>query len=286
MARFDTHAVLKRAAGLRAAVCMSVALLCALPAPEKAAAGGTAVVAPERLDAEACRQGAPAPTEGVRLRPVPPTVIGCLELEEDRRALAAVYRFDPPATGGGPQICFFVAPRGEVEVDGPCTSRWTRHKGGLSNALTGAAGFSAVSVRRVGGEVYPRSPTTTVVSGLARGPRRIAVHSGSCEPAPGNFFRWAGTIRIGPRLARRLGSSGPFTFFAAAIPRGADPCRPVEVSAAGRGAERWGIARAARRGYLGPASAHCNNSQRAGRTPPFLRALIEPLRNLLAVFRP
>jgi hypothetical protein len=261
----------------RAAV---VLLLWSAIAPTAVQAGGTAVVAPKRLDAEACRQGTPAPMSGVPPQPLPTTVIGCLELGKGTRALAAVYQWDH-SPGRPPQICFLVAPRGEVEVDGRCTSRWTRHEGRLSNALTGAAGFSAVSARWVGGNLYPRSPTTAIVSGLAVGPRRIAIHGGSCDPSPGNFFRWASTVRVGPRLATRLGARAPFTFFAAAIPRSADPCKPIRVSAAGVGSPRWGVA-AARH----PRWRHCSRRADRDRTLPWLGDLLDPLGDLLAAFRP
>jgi murein peptide amidase A len=267
----------RRPARIIAAAAAAALLLTAL-VPAAAKAGGTAVVAPEQLGVTECRQGTEAPTQGFRPRPLAPTVIGCLEIEQGKRALAAVYRFDPPNPGGVPRVCFFLAPRGEVEVDGPCTSIRGR-EGAPSNVLTGADGFSAVSVRRVGGPTAS-SPTTAVVGGLARGPRRIVFWQPERSGKDGGF-RWARTLRVGPRLASRLGATGPFTFFAVALPRRTDPCGPIKVSGSGLGAARWGLAVAARHRYPSLRSPYCRRAAKWDRALATLRALIDPLRGLL-----
>jgi murein peptide amidase A len=210
--------------------------------PAVAFAGGTALTAPEYLGHSECRQGDPAPFEGVPA-PLPPTVIGCAALAAGEPALVAVQRWPTEPD----QVCFFAAPAGEVDVDGSCTTS----DPDAENALSGARGVFAVQVKHVGGRnVY--APDTTIVSGISRSVRRISVHFHRRGGGPGGF-RWAAMLPIGPGLSRRLGGSGRLSYFVAKLP-GVDSCGPIKVSGADPDAS---LIAATRSAYPGPGSRSC-----------------------------
>jgi murein peptide amidase A len=221
---------------------LAVTVVGALVFPAPSSAGGTAVLAPDRLGLEECRQGDPAPFEGVPA-PLPPTVVGCAALAAGEPALIAVQRWKTEPD----QVCFFAAPAGEVDVDGSCTTS----SGKPPNALSGTRGVFAVQVKRVGGrDAY--APDTTIVSGISRRVRRVSVHYHSRTGGPGGF-RWAALLPVGPQLSRQLGSSGRFSYFVAKL-AGVDPCEPIKVS--GAEADDSLIA-AGRSGYPSAGSTYC-----------------------------
>jgi len=237
-----------------------VAILSGVTA-EAATAGGTAVLAPADLRPAKCRQGAPAKYIGVGASPISPTVVGCADVAELGPALVAVQRWD---SGVNPQICFFVAPESEVDVDGVCTSTRSR-RGPVHNALTGVRGVFPARLRKVGGDGLKQRPDIPIVSGIA---------STDVEWVDLEYFSRKGSIererasevRVEPSLADRLGAEGSFDLFAVRFPAEAHPCRRITISWPDGQTGRWERAPVARfgSGLPGPGSEACAKKTQTG----------------------
>lgn len=199
---------------------VSVAAAIAIGSPavtaDRAAAGGTAVVAPKELDAAACRQGVHPRILGFR-QDVAPSVLGCVVLSDGDKLLVA-------ADSNGRLACFYAALAGGQHVDGPCTGV------GPQPPPEPVAGVNALDVSK------PQGGSGAYVGGLlpAGAPHTFVRY----RTEDGDTAEWpAQSIRVGPRLARRLGATRPFAYFVGEIPKGADTCRRLRIEVRGRDAE-------------------------------------------------
>jgi protein MpaA len=205
----------------------------ATAAAPDANAGGTAVGAPNALGAAQCQQGTSPAIEGVPASPVPPTVLGCIQLG-GTEALVAAMRWKH--AGLSDQTCFFVAPAGGVEVDGPCASK-ARRGVPTENALAGVRGVFPGPLRKVGDDTVYEANTPILSGQVSPEIESVALEyrsrSGDRAVAP------AAIIRIREPLARRLGSVGRFGYFALRVPRNADTCKPMTVFGERRDPANW-----------------------------------------------
>lgn len=239
----------------------------ALTVPEKAAGGGTAVVAPRELSALDCKQGSPAEVEGVRARPVPPTVVGCARLSRGEVLVAA----DRWSSGTSGRVCFYAPATGQTHVDGPCSALGQPGGAREDAPVAGGSGIQG------GPSFEPTVRSSAYVTGQAsRGVRGIVVryafppHRSAVEA----IVR-ADLVEVGPALARRLGAPGPFSYFVAMVPPAADTCRGVTMTVrSSRGDRRLPI----NPGFFFPTlplpgSRECEG-ERLGRA--FLDAVVSP----------
>ncbi len=178
---------------------------------EPAAAGGTAVVAPEELSPEACEQGVHPRILGFR-QEVAPKVIGCARLSDGDEVLVA-------ADSGGRYACFYAALTGDSD-DGVCSRVGPGAPAGAP--LIGGSALNGLSVRA------PDGGSGAYVTGLAS--REVAHVFVRYRIDDRGTREWPATvIRVRDRLARQLGVERPFAYFVGEIPKDADTCSRLIV---------------------------------------------------------
>ena len=201
------------------------ALALHLLAPPSAESKGTVVRAPAELKSADCMPGS-RPRLGTEPRmerfysDQEVLVIGCGPTSGEAKALVAVERERHGL------VCSYMALEGRWDADPRCLTVNPEADAACCPRVEfpywgddGVHTFSAARLRR-GGPIYFSGQASASLAAV------VATYR---MPSGETRERAADLLPIRPPIARRIGAAGPFAYFVAEIPAGADTCRGVAV---------------------------------------------------------